>query len=128
LLEKMSAQIRYNASPLGDLFGTLSKDGGEFINTVGACHGTDGQINWRTAWNAAVSGFSEFNDGDKELLLTVGNSLGSSDTAGQVNMLGLHRELLTVRCGEAAETAANKGAVYRSVGLLTGLGMAIMVI
>lgn len=84
--------------------------------------------NWRGAWNEAADGFSELGDGDVELLMGVGNSLGNSDTAGQIAMLELNSELLKARFAEAAEEASRKGAMYRSVGLLTGLGLAIIVI
>lgn len=127
LLEKMSAQIRYRALPLGDLFTELdSAGGGKFINKV-AEYANNG-VNRRGAWNEAVCDFGELDPGDREILLSVGNSLGGSDIAGQLSMLELSGELLAVRQREAAETSSRKGAVYRSVGLLAGLGLAIIVI
>jgi stage III sporulation protein AB len=123
LLENMAVQIRYRAVPLGELFESLN--GGEFLARVGEnCVGT---LNYREAWNTAVSEFPEL-EAERDILLSVGNSLGSSDTAGQVAMLELNKELLTVRLAEAAETASRKGAMYRSVGFLSGLGAAIIVL
>ena len=124
----MSAQIRYRALPLGDLFTELDSagGGGKFISKV-AEYANNG-VNRRGAWNEAVCDFGELDPGDREILLSVGNSLGGSDIAGQLSMLELSGELLAVRQREAAETSSRKGAVYRSVGLLAGLGLAIIVI
>lgn len=128
LLEKMSVQIRYRALPLGDLFDTLKGD--DFINAVleQSKSETVQNPNWHDAWNNAVNGFPELDEGDKELLKSVGNSLGGSDTAGQTAMLELNRELLANRLRGASENFSKKGAMYRSVGLLTGLGLAVIII
>jgi len=124
LLEGMATQIRYRALPLGELFGVVKSDG-EFIAAV-----TDKAAyqNWRGAWNAAAESFPELTDGDKEVLFAVGNALGGSDTAGQVAMLELNRELLSARLRDAAQNYSKKGIMYRSVGILSGLGLGIMVL
>jgi len=121
LLENMAVQIKYRALPLGDLFETLK--GGEFINKVLE----DKNPNRREAWNNAINEFSELTD-EREILLMVGNSLGKSDIEGQISMLELNKKLLRARHKEASETSLKKGAMYRSVGLLMGLGLAIIVI
>jgi len=125
LLESMAVQIRYRALPLAELFGALN--GGEFLEHVGAGFHARPDINYREAWNEAVNFFPELSE-EREILLSVGNSLGGSDTAGQIAMLELNKNLLQTRLGAASETAQKKGAMYRSVGLLTGLGLAIMVL
>ena len=122
LLEKMAVQIRYRALPLGDLF--IELQGGVFMDEVLK----NSDSNWRNSWNKAVSQFTELDDGDRELLISIGNSLGGSDAAGQTAMLELNRELLSARLKTASETAAKKGAMYRSVGVMVGLGLAVMVI
>jgi len=119
----MAVQIRYRALPLGELF-EYYKDN-RFIAAV--LERAEGQ-NWRGAWNEAADGFPELNDGDVELLTAIGNALGTTDTAGQTAMLELHQNLLMTRLTEAAEASGRKGAMYRSVGVLTGLGLAIIVI
>jgi stage III sporulation protein AB len=124
LLESMAVQIRYRELPLGDLFGVLS--GGAFLQRTIDNSGFT-MNNWRSAWNAAADELFTV-DGDREILLSIGNALGGSDTAGQIAMLELNRELLQARLREAAEMSARKGAMYRSVGLLTGLGLAVIVI
>jgi stage III sporulation protein AB len=123
LLENMAVQIRYRALPLGELFSELK--GGEFLKAVGAniIH----PLNHREAWNAAVAEFPELVE-ERDILISIGNSLGSSDTAGQVAMLELNKELLRARLAEASEAATKKGAMYRSVGVLSGLGLAIIVV
>ena len=124
LLEKMAVQIRYRALPLGELFAEVNA--GRFIEKVNRYNGSG--VNWRGAWNEAVCDFSELTAEDREILLAVGNSLGQSDAEGQISMLEQERQLLCAHLKEAAESSAKKGAMYRSVGLLAGLGLAIIVI
>jgi stage III sporulation protein AB len=126
LLESMAMQIRYRALPLGELFAAL-KGGGEFMNAVGAHTAHPSAMNPREAWNKAVTGLFA-NEEDRDILCAVGNALGGSDTAGQLAMLELNKELLTARLHEASEQSARTGKMYRSVGLLTGLGLAIIII
>jgi stage III sporulation protein AB len=122
LLENMAVQIRYRALPLSELFNELQ--GSEFLERVGAnCV----RPKWREAWNAAAADFPELIE-ERDILVSIGNSLGSSDTAGQVAMLELNKELLTSRLAEASDTATKKGAMYRSVGVLAGLGLAIIIV
>lgn len=126
LLESMAVQIRYRALPLAELFAELSVTvDSEFLQlTI-----DNGKLtmNWREAWNKTVSEFPELT-GERDILVAVGNSLGNSDTAGQLAMLELNKELLTARLAEAADTASRKGTMYRSVGVLSGLGLAIIVV
>lgn len=117
----MAVQIRYRALPLGELFETLN--GGLFLGAVLE----NADINKREAWNAAADEFPALKE-EREILLSIGNSLGSSDTAGQIAMLELNKELLASRLAEASDAAARKSAMYRSVGILAGLGLAIIVV
>jgi len=124
LFENMAVQIRYRALPLQDLFNLYNNN--EFILMVN----NQMQIsrNVRTAWKDAVCAFPEFDDGDKELLISVGGLLGNSDTDGQVAMLEMNKNLLGARLKEASENLVKKGAMYRSVGFLSGLALAVIVI
>jgi stage III sporulation protein AB len=124
LLESMAVQIRYRALPLGDLFNSLGD--GAFMKAVREEADSPHGANYRRSWNRAAEELFTL-DEDREILCSVGNALGSSDTAGQLAMLELNRELLQSRLREAAEASSRKGAMYRSVGLLTGLGLAIVV-
>jgi stage III sporulation protein AB len=119
----MAVQIRYRALPLGELFGSLQ--GGEFLQLI--MNNEQGIMNWREKWCEAANELFKLEE-DREILLSVGSSLGNSDTAGQTAMLELNRELLAGRLAEASEAAARKGAMYRSVGMLAGLGLAIIVV
>jgi stage III sporulation protein AB len=122
----MAVQIKYRALPLRDLFSELSRTaGGSFLQLT--MYYVQFTTNYREAWNKAASELFTV-DEDRELLTSIGSSLGSSDTAGQAAMLERSRELLSARLREAAEISAKKGSMYRSVGLLTGLGIAIVVI
>jgi len=117
----MAVQIRYRALPLGELFGALC--GGEFLDAVTE----SAALNKREAWSAAADKFPALKE-EREILMSIGSSLGNSDAAGQAAMLELNKELLSARLAEAADAAARKGAMYRSVGVLSGLGLAIIIV
>jgi len=123
LLEQMAVQVRYRSLPLGELFV-------HFENNIyiGRVLEKAKEQNWRDAWNTAAKCFSELHSEDIKILINIGNALGGSDTAGQVAMLELNKNLLTARLKEASESTAKKGAMYRSVGFFSGLGLAIIVI
>jgi len=119
----MAVQIRYRALPLGELFSELQ--GGEFLQLI--MNNEQLTMNWREKWAEAVDSFPTLK-GEREILLSIGNSLGNSDSAGQIAMLELNKELLSARLVEASDAASRKGAMYRSVGVLSGLGLAIIVV
>ncbi|MCL2108462.1 MAG: stage III sporulation protein AB [Oscillospiraceae bacterium] len=126
LLENLAVQIRYRALPLGEFFAGSVSSNGRFTERITA-HINSG-VNWRGAWSEAVCDFAELDDGDREILAEVGSCLGGSDAAGQISMLELNKELLTARLKEATADSAKKAAMYRSVGLLSGLAIGIMVL
>ena len=58
----------------------------------------------------------------------LGDSLGQTDTEGQLSFLAMYEELIKKNLEQAAKMYAEKGRMYRSVGLLCGLAVGIMVL
>ncbi len=56
------------------------------------------------------------------------NGLGKTDTDGQISMLEMNKKLLQNRLEQAREEYSKKGRMYRSVGVLVGVGVAVMLI
>ncbi len=84
----------------------------------------------RAAWETACSAMRKNGYGaeETELLRELGKTLGTSDCAGQEQLLELHGERLAALYEAAAADYAKKGKLFRSVGLLCGAGAAVLLI
>lgn len=65
---------------------------------------------------------------ERTLLLHIGQTLGSTDLDGQLSALGLCKEQLNGLVQQAEEKQRSHAAMYRSMGLLTGLFLVILLI
>ncbi|MGN0661167.1 MAG: stage III sporulation protein AB [Oscillospiraceae bacterium] len=93
----------------------------EFIEKL-ECEGE-----FSTAWQRALSASkSNMKMEDIEILAGIGNALGRSDADGEISMLTLAREKLFARLSDAREEARSKGRLYRSLGAVSGAGIAIV--
>ena len=85
----------------------------------------------RSAWQEAVAQLSECRfcgSGETELLMQLGKDLGTCPANGQLALLELYSEQLSKLLEEAERDTASKGKLFRSVGTLTGLGAAILIL
>lgn len=65
---------------------------------------------------------------DTAIIRELLNGLGKTDTDGQISMLEMNKKLLQNRLEQAREEYSKKGRMYRSVGVLVGVGAAVMLI
>lgn len=78
--------------------------------------------------NSALQKLYILDESDKEILSNVFRKLGRSDTDGQLSMLEMNRKLLESRLEKARADYLQKGRMYRSVGILSGIGIAVILI
>jgi len=118
----MSLLIRHRALPVNELFTEMSRY--EFISRA------DNQENgdFRKSWAFAADELTELDNTQRDIIKAVGFSLGSSDVAGQLSMLEVNAQLLDKHSDEAHELYLKKGKLYRTVGLLAGLFIAILLV
>lgn len=131
MLEELRVQIRYRALPVGELLEALCENPAlrrlVFLPRVRELFARDRDL--EPAWRQAVEelrGASGLREEDTPLLLAIGASLGKSDVEGQLAAIDLHAQLLTERLREASDEQAKKGKLYRSLGLLSGVALAIL--
>lgn len=83
------------------------------------------------AWKCSVENSSKqlhLEKSDLSLLISIGNILGSADSKSQTDELNLLAGFLNKNL-ESALTAYNtQGRLYRSLGVLSGIGIAIVLI
>lgn len=80
------------------------------------------------SWNAAVETDSTLTDEARSVLITVGQTLGSTTLEGQISALRLCEKQLLELYGQAAERARQKGTLCRSMGLLSGMFLVILLL
>lgn len=133
MLEELSVQIRYRALPVYELLERLRANSSlqrlRFIDCI--CAELEGTRDFDHAWQQGVARSvpqSSMNKDDIEVLLAIGSSLGKSDIDGQLSAIELHSATVRARLQQASEERAKKGKLYRSLGVLAGIGISIMLI
>jgi stage III sporulation protein AB len=116
----MSLLIRHRALPVRDLFTELSRY--EFFAAF------DENRDFRSDWIAVTESLTELGESERGIIKSVGMALGASDVQGQLSMLEVNAQLLDKYSQEAHEEYRVKGKLYRSIGVLAGLFIAILII
>jgi stage III sporulation protein AB len=121
IFREMALLIRHRTLPVNDLFAELSRY--EFIERI-ASTGDD----FRGSWASVTNTLTELEEGERDIIKSVGRALGTSDVDGQLSMLEVNTKLLCSYSEAARELYSQKGKLYRTCGILTGLFMAILII
>ena len=129
LIKELTVQIRYTNTEIGDIL-TSAANNVEFngLYFVCECSKLNEKGNFHFLWKEGVKKQPFLEAKDRELLNTLGDNLGQTDTEGQLSFLEMYEELIKKNLEQAAKDYADKGKMYRSVGLLCGLAVGIMVL
>lgn len=79
-------------------------------------------------WRSSVLKCRYFALEEEALLIEIGETLGTSDTEGQLKALAFYRERANALYEQRNAEYMAKGRLYRSLGLLAGLTVGIIVI
>ncbi len=133
MIEELSLQIRYRALPVYELACALESSKGleplRFIGTLS--EHIENERDFSIAWSNAIDSSKDqtsLKEDDIKILISVGNELGKSDIDGQISTLSLYRDMLSRSLKSAIEEKHNKGKMYRNLGALIGVGIAIILI
>ncbi len=129
LLESTAAYIRCQSPELCDLLLLLEGDCGGafgFLHEVG--EGLQPGISPSTLWSDAVKRDTSVPKAAREILCSLGSVLGTTDKAGQLSAIALHRERLLQAAGESRERTLRQGRLYRSLGMLGGAMAAVLLL
>lgn len=129
LIKELTVQIRYTNTEIGDILIAAAKNE-EFngLYFVCECNKLEEKGNFHLLWKEGVKKQPFLEAKDRELLYSLGDSLGQTDTEGQLSFLEMYEEMIKKNLEQAARDYAEKGRMYRSVGLLCGLATGIMVL
>ena len=136
LLRTLRTDIAYHRLPLADAFSRVSKQGkaGHALSALFQTSATlllQPGVTAQTAWTAALREHvphTALRAQDREILTTLGFSLGTVGTTEQIAYLDAALSLLTDREREAVEERGRYERVYQTLGVLAGLLIVIMLI
>lgn len=127
-LEELGILMRWNGDTLPVLLGDLADKQTytplTFLKNV--IPQLEKGIVFSEAWKAAIQSMRRLPEELRRLLLSLGESLGTSDLEGQMKTLAQHQQQLSRICQSAAEQYHKKGKLYRSIGLLGGMSAALL--
>ncbi len=86
--------------------------------------------NFSTVWDEKIELINElcFSTEDKKIVKSIGEILGKTDQEGQINSLNYIKNELDLKQNIAREDEFKKSKLYRSLGILSGAFVAIMLI
>lgn len=130
LIDEIIILLRYKASTVYEITACLASnerfaDFGFLKNIT-----NDNSISFQQNWNNAVKAQppSSLKANDLEILADIGKNLGTSDMEGQLSMLSLQRAELENIISVAETDCERKSKLYRSLGVLAGAFISVMLI
>lgn len=132
-IKQISTEIRYFASPSNVVIKKLaSNDEFEKIKLYQKCEeNIETGYDFKTAWEKAIEQsipLLSLNDTDIELIKSFGQGFGTTDVEGQIANCEEYEALLKTKLEGARNDKNNKGKMYSSIGVLSGLFLIIFFI
>lgn len=132
ILNIFKAKIKFSCIPIQDIFMELYENNKDNIGEI--LKNTNDYMNDNSAeeaWNKALKKAKEttnLNEEDITALETLGKMLGNTDIEGQVSQIELTENLLTKQIENAQEEKKKNSKLYKTLGVATGLTIAIILI
>ena len=132
MYDRTALMIRYSALPVEDIISGLAADRTlkrlSFLCRVDEDMKSGGDF--RGIWQDRLSEWDRdipYRE-ESELLSQFGSDLGASDAEGQLDCLRAQRKLAEEYIAEAEKDSRTKGKLCRSMGVLIGLGAALILL
>lgn len=129
-LNIFKAKIEFTYEPIKDIFEEISKivyksEENIFQNFCDNLENRDITIVWNEAIQNTAIGL---NQDDKEVLIMLGKMLGKTDKSGQISEIELVNNFLNKQIEEAEEKKAKNEKLYKTLGVVSGLAIAIILV
>lgn len=129
-LNEMTVLMQFRASHIRTIIDELSRRGSYekcgFLKYL--CSSVTEESDVQELWRNAAVNAAFLGDDEKNILASIGDSLGGSDTEGQAAVLGAQRLELCRILSESEEECRSRGKLIASVCPLLGIGLTIMLI
>ena len=130
LIDEIIILLRFKASTVYEitdhLAGNEQFSDFEFLTDITSNKQSSFQNNWCNSLKSKPP--SGLKSDDLEILSDIGKKLGTSDMEGQISMLNLQRTELEMRISAAEADCEKKTKLYRSLGVLAGAFISVMLI
>lgn len=130
MLDEIMIMLRYRSATVYEIAETLASDERfaefEFLSSIKP----DGEKPFRDSWCEAAENCKLFGlkKRDTELICDIGKKLGTSDLDGQISVIKLWQAEVMTAISSAESEYASKAKLYRTMGVLTGAFISIMLI
>ncbi len=133
LLDEIILQIRYKSATVYEIMQKLCSENYsnnlEFLNKIKSeLEGTNNVFS--VIWRENIESQNEIFlvQEDKKLLLLIGEILGRTDKEGQLNSLNYIKKELDLKILKSKQDEQEKSKLYRSLGILSGAFIAILLV
>lgn len=126
-LVMFKSKLEFTYEPIKDIFLDISKviykeKDNIFIRVVNS------KEEIFTSWKDAVENVKDFAQDDKEIIIMIGKLLGKTDLNGQINEINLGLNLLEKQIEIADNQMRKNVKLYKTMGVVCGLGICIILI
>lgn len=129
-LNMFKAKINFTYEPIPEIFEQISESSTPSIG--GVFKKASYNMNFKSAgeaWNTAVeTDILNINAEDRNILKNLGRLLGKTDLKGQVNQIDLTSSFLDNQIRKAELEREKNEKMYRTLGMILGLGIVIILI
>ncbi len=130
MLNIFKAKIKFTCSTIEEIFTQIYEDNKDNIGAIFKKANTYMQDeNSKDAWEKAIEESeltTSYNKEDIRVIKTLGKMLGNTDVEGQVSQIELTQNMLTEQINQAQEERKKNSKLYRTLGLASGLTIAII--
>lgn len=128
MIEKVQACLKYEKMTTAELIEWLSDyESLKELTFLPLCNQKISQgLSFPIAWRQALDEINSSED-DRKIVRQIGEVLGSTDAGNQISELAVIRSLIEQNKKLAEEEKAQKSKLYHSLGILSGIGLAILI-
>lgn len=130
MLEEISIMIRFNSLTLKEIFYELENSelfyDFKFLKILKIS--LEKPISFQEAWEQAIKKDDIISESEKNILTELGCNLGTTDIDGQLSTLNIYKIRLDKMIEEESEKYRVKGKMYRSLGIMFGAMIGILIV
>lgn len=130
MLEEISIMIRFNSLTLKEIIYELENEelfcDFKFLKILKIM--LDKPISFPEAWEQAIKKDDIISESEKKVLIELGFNLGTTDIDGQLSTLNIYKIRFDKMIEEESEKYRVKGKMYRSLGIMFGAMIGILIV
>lgn len=130
MLEEISIMIRFNSLTLKEIIFELENselfNEFKFLNQLQIM--LKNLVSFPEAWEQSIKEDGILSESEKKLLTEMGYTLGTSDIDGQISTINIYKSRLDELIEEESEKYRVKGKMYRSLGVMFGAMIGILIV